>query len=123
MIVEVAEHGQRPGVWTKARRNAPHGCKKLGELFADQQWAEKAIILLDWQPAELADSELKHDAVVRVFVYWRDSEHTRRLELMQNFDVNDLFSASEITVKELGWVTEDFKKKLDYELSRIGAQH
>lgn len=117
MIVEVAEVGTRPVVWTRARLNAPHGSKKLGELFSQQDWADKAIIVLDWQPEELQDSEVKHDAIVRIHIYKR-VEGGRRLELHMNLDVNNVFGADQVTERELGWVTEEFKKKLDYELLR-----
>jgi hypothetical protein len=123
VIVEVAEVGTRPQLWTKARLQAPGGCKKLGELFSQQDWADKALVILDWEPEELKDSEHKHDAIVRVFVFKRVPDKGKRLDLQQNFDVNDIFSADQITIKELGWITEDFKKKLDYELDRIGARH
>lgn len=123
MIVEVAEVGSRPVLWTKARLNAPHGVRKLGELFSEQNWADKAIVVLDWQPEELADSEHKHDAIVRVFIYKRVRELGRRIDLNLNLDVNDLFSKDVITASELGWVTDEFKKKLDYELQRVGAHH
>lgn len=119
MIVEVAEMGDRPVLWTKARLNAPHGCKRLGELFGAQDWADKAIIVLDWQPEELAESD-KQDAIVRVHVYKR-VEGGRRLELHMNLDVNDVFGRDVIDTNTLGWVTEDFKNKLDYELQRAGA--
>jgi len=118
VIVEVAEVGTRPAMWTRARLNAPAGCKRLGELFSQQDWADKAIVVLDWEPEELKESNLK-DAVVRVMVFKRVGE--RRLDLTQNFDVNDLFSVDMISGNELGWITEDFKKKLDFELDRIGA--
>lgn len=123
MIVEVAEVGERPQLWTKARLQAPKGCAKLGELFGQQDWADKALVILDWQPEELKDSERKHDAIVRVFVFKRVPDLGRRLDLQQNFDVNDIFSVDQITINELGWITEDFKNKLDYELQRIGAHH
>lgn len=116
MMVEVVEAGERPSVLTKARMQAPVGSKFLGELFARQDWADKAIVMLDWQPEELAQSEHKSDAIVRVSVYKR--WEGRLLTLEQNFDVNDLFSANTITQQELGWITEDFRKKLDYEIAR-----
>lgn len=117
MMVEVIEWGERPSLWTKARTQAPVGVKFLGEMFAMQDWADKAIVVLDWQPEELAQSEHKHDAIVRVSVYKRYDG--KLLTLEQNFDVTDLFSANQISQKELGWITEDFRKKLDYEIARV----
>lgn len=116
MIVEVAEVGDRPKVWTRARMNAPQGVKKLGELFSQQDWASKAIVMLDWQPEEI---EHASEPVVRVFVFKRVDGLL--LTLDQRYSVNDLFERDIVTGSELGWITEEFKNKLDFELQRRGV--
>lgn len=116
MIVEVAEVGDRPKVWTRARLNAPAGVKKLGELFSRQRWADKTIVMLDWQPEEI---EHASEPVVRVYVFKRVDGHL--LTLDQRYSVTDLFEKDIASPRELGWITEEFKKKLDFELQRRGV--
>lgn len=112
MIVEVVESGERPGILTRARLNAPQGCKRLGELFGMQDFADKAIVVLDWQPEEIEGSE----PIVRVYAYKRVAN--RLLTLEQRYAVNDIFGANIVTTNDLGWITEDFKNKFGYELKR-----
>lgn len=115
MIVEVAETGERPSVLTRARLNAPSGCKRLGELFAQQDFADKAIVMLDWQPDEIGGTE----PIVRVWAYKQVGR--RVMTLSQLYAVNDIFERNIVTTNDLGWITEDFKNKLTYELNRAGA--
>ena len=115
MIVEVVEVGERPLLLTKARINAPKGTAKLGELFGRQDFADKAIVMLDWQPEEV---EQASTPVVRVYVYKRVG--LRLLTLEQRYDVNELFEKDIATTNDLGWITEEFNKKLNYELARMG---
>ena len=116
MIVEVAEVGDRPKVWTRSRLNAPGGVKKLGELFSRQDWADKAIVMLDWQPEEI---EHASEPVVRVYVVKRVGGGLVTLDA--RYAVLDLFERDIVNIRELGWITEDFKQKLDYEIQRRGV--
>lgn len=117
MIVEVAEVGDRPKVWTRARLNAPAGVKKLGELFSRQRWADKVIVMLDWQPEEIEHSS---EPIVRVYVF-KKAEDGLLLTLDQRYSVTELFEKDIVSPRELGWITEEFKTKLDYELQRRGV--
>jgi hypothetical protein len=48
MKVLVTEHGPRPSVMTKARVLAPQAAKHLADLFAEEEFADSVVIVVDW---------------------------------------------------------------------------
>lgn len=121
MNVSVLELGSRPSLLTKARLNAPQGAKAIGALLGQQEWADLAMVALDWQPDELAGGERANDAVLRMLVYKEVKPRNRVLTISWNLDVNDIFTKDQITRDDLMWVVDELKQKLNYELHRAGV--
>jgi hypothetical protein len=96
MVVRVMELGKRPSLWTKARMFAPQGAKVFAELFEQQNFAEAAMIIIDWtnelklQPVEAAKPVL----IMRIANHYQDLEETLTVE--SRIDIDDVFGGEAI---------------------------
>lgn len=109
MAVRVMELGSRPTLFTKARAFAPQGAKTFGEMLGSRDFADAAVVILDWsnvlkaQPDEVAKPVL----VLRVAKGYPDLGETLTVE--SRIAVDDVFGGENIDrslmldlVKELG---------------------
>jgi ribosome biogenesis SPOUT family RNA methylase Rps3 len=103
MNVVAIEYGNRPLLFSKARRFAPEGVKMLAEILEHMEFAEDGIVILDWdnslalQPDEAAIPVI----VIRTTGIVRDVGDDQRLTVEVRLNVEDLFGQDEVTAENL----------------------
>jgi len=114
MQVEVVEMGDRPNVWTKARRFAPEGARVIGNALEPYDFADIALILLDWSnsydlmPAEVAIP------LIHIRVMKKMPEYTDRnlLTVDARLDVEDVFGHDEVTAEIIADLVQELQTKV-----------
>lgn len=100
MQVEVIEMGNRPVVFSRARRYAPAGAKVMGELLAEHEFADLGLIVLDWSDElRLLPEGAPVKPMIHVKVRKRlpEFESSNVLNVECRLDVDDLFGNDEMT--------------------------
>jgi len=81
----VRENGTPPTITTPARMNAPAGAKVLADLLAPEDFADMAIITLDWV------GDTFTPVMVITVTKWFPEYKGRRLESQQIISIDDAF--------------------------------
>jgi hypothetical protein len=109
MKVVAAELGNRPLVWTKARRFAPQGLQILADLFEHFEFADVASIALDWSNVlELQPEEVAKPVIVIETIKFVGE---MRLTVQVRLDVDSLFGNDEVTANDLVMVIQNMESK------------
>lgn len=108
--------GNRPSLWTNARRYAPVGARELGEMLERFGFADFATVVLDWSNETGLQPEEAYKPVIIVDTF-RHVGH-RTLTVRVRLDVEDLFGNDEVTADMLLDVVSDMEKKTLSELER-----
>lgn len=103
MKVVVREAGARPVVATSARINAPQGAKALADLLADEDFADMAILTIDW------DGDGFTSVLTIYTVKWYIEYSGQRLEHEWNVDIEDAFGQDNMTNGTLRQMVEDLR--------------
>lgn len=109
MNVVAVELGERPVLYSQARRFAPEGVKLLAELLGHMGFADDGIVVLDWsnqtgrQPAEV------HKPVVFVTTLKHVGEKTLTVEV--RLDVEETFGNDTIVANDLLTIVRDLERK------------
>lgn len=104
MNVVAVELGERPVLFTNARRFAPEGVKVLAELMGHLEFATDGIIILDWtdQLNQQPDGAAIPVVIVRATkVFPEFGETNNQLTVEVRLDVEDLFGNDNVTASEL----------------------
>jgi hypothetical protein len=112
MNIVAIEYGDRPGLFTKARRFAPEGVKLLAEVMGHMEFAEDGIIILDWSN-ELALQPT--EAVIPVVIIRTTKfvpEVSQRLTVEVRLDVEDTFGRDDITAQNLLDIIQQMAAKM-----------
>lgn len=119
MRVEVVEMGERPPLFTQARRFAPEGAKVFGEALELQEFADAALVVLDWtnelgtMPDEVAVPVLH----VRVFKYLPEFTIRNTLRVDVRLDVEDIFGNDEMTHEVILDTINEMREKVDEQIA------
>lgn len=104
MNVVAVEVGDRPSIFSKARRYAPRGVKRLGELLGEMDFADNGFVTLDWTNS----LKLQPDEASIPVVIIRASKRVPAIVSPDNLctvevrlDVEDLFGNDNITASIL----------------------
>lgn len=115
MNVQVIETGNRPSVWTKARRFAPAGARVFGELLGAMDFADFAIIVLDWEnktgrlPQEIARPIL----YVQVHKVFPDYENHNHLTVESRVEVDEVFGDDAVTANIILDLAHELQEKVE----------
>lgn len=113
MFVEVSEVGNRPYLMTPARRFAPQAADQIGRMLAGAEFADRAFVFIDWENVgqQLPDPASKPILYIQVVKGVPDIGQTVRVE--QRWDVEDIFSADNITPNILVDLIHDFEEQVN----------
>ena len=101
MQVDAIELGERPVIFSRARRYAPAGAKAFADLLAKHDFADNAFIVLDWKnqlgqvPTEVGKPMLH----IRVRKILREYSTNNILTVDSRLDVDDVFGNDEVTAE------------------------
>lgn len=120
MRVLAKEEGERPTLMSKGRKNAPAAVIHLGRLFELEEFADSAVILLDWDGDLLwneADGPIPDDMRVPAIHIVVEKEYPQwkvnnRLRLDQRLDIEEMFGHDNATPDDLNEVVEGFKTQI-----------
>lgn len=120
MPVLAKEVGDRPALMTQARRFAPAAVVHLGRLLEQEDFADSAVILLDWNGDVFWDDsagpmppELKHPAIhVVVEKFYPEFKTNNRLRLDQRLDIEEMFGHDNATPDDLQEVVNGFREQI-----------
>jgi hypothetical protein len=102
--VDLSEVGERPQIATAARLNAPQGAKVIADALADKDFAQHAVLVLDWEKGVLAIAMAK-----------RYPDIGRRADIDFVVDMEDAFTRDQFgleTVMEIiDHLESEFRKK------------
>ena len=117
MNVAAVEMGDRPTVFTKARRFAPEGVKVLAELLGHFDFADGAVIVLDWDNSTGRQPDDAHYPVVFITVVKSvGPEQFARVEV--RLDVEDTFGRDEIMAEDFVVIVQSLEKKMNEFLAK-----
>lgn len=118
MNIVALEWGDRPALYTKARRFAPEGVKLLAETLGHMEFADDALIVLDWsnesgrQPEEVA----KPIVFINVFKNIPGFESPAMVEV--RLDVDDTFGRDEIMAEDFLVIIRSMEDKMNEFIER-----
>lgn len=120
MIVRVAEMGNRPAMWTKARRFAPAGAQQFGETLGHLQFADAAMIVLDWSNvlAKMPSDVARPILYISVAKKLPEYETNNLLRVDCRLDVDDTFGGDNVTAE----VIVDIIRELEETVTKKVAQ-
>jgi len=111
--IAAVELGERPVLFTNARRFAPEGVKVLGEVLSHMEFATDGIIILDWtnQLNEQHDAIAIPVLVIRVAKVFPEFGEGAMLTVEVRLDVEDLFGQDSVTAENLLDITQQIEQK------------
>lgn len=115
MDVTVSEIGERPAVFTKARRFAPAGAKVLGELLGQMQFGDRAEVVLDWSNSFglMPDEASKPLLLVAVTKRFPQLPPPNVLTVHDRLDVDDLFGGDNMTAESIRDIVNALRDKME----------
>jgi len=114
--VVAVELGERPLVFTKARRFAPEGVKILAELLGHMKFADDGIVVLDWSNATGRQPEEVAVPVVFVSAVKRVGERFLTVEV--RLDVEDTFGRDELVADDFINIIRSMEDKMNSTIER-----
>ena len=122
MKVLAKEEGKRPYTMTKARKYAPAAVIHLGRLLETEDFADSAVILLDWD-GDLFLEGLPKDMqtpTIHIIVekFYPQYKKNNRLSLDAHLDVEEMFGHDNATPDDLREVVESFKTQVEKQEAR-----
>ena len=116
MNVVAVEMGDRPVVFSKARRFAPEGVKILAELLGHMQFADDGIVVLDWDNATNRQPEDAHSPVVFISAVKQVGERFLTVEV--RLDVEDTFGKDELVPNDFINIISSMEDKMTSTIER-----
>lgn len=116
MNVVAVEMGERPQVFTAARRFAPEGVKVLAELLGHMQFADDGIVVLDWSNATQRQPEEAWVPVVFISTVKRVGERFLTVEV--RLDVEDTFGRDELIADDFLTIISSMEDKMNTTIER-----
>ena len=116
MNVAAVEVGDRPAVSTYARRFAPQGVKVIAETLGHMQFADDAIIVLDWSNATGRQPEEVAKPVVFITTLKKVDKRTLTVEV--RLDVEDTFGRDTVTAEDFLTIIRSMEDKTLEEIER-----
>jgi hypothetical protein len=126
MKVIVTEHGQRPHTLTKARAIAPQASKYLADKLDTEEFADSAVIVLDWdgglfwQGEGSAPEDFKTPLMAVICEKRYPQLGNRLLTVDYKLELEDFFGADNATKDDLDQVVENLRTKVREEETRKG---
>jgi hypothetical protein len=111
MNVVAVEYGNRPKVWSKARRFAPEGTKLLAELLGKMGFADDAVVVLDWDNSLREQPDEAAKPVLRVQTGKTVGERT--LIVTVRLDVEDVFGNDTMVAEDFLRIVQQMAEKTD----------
>lgn len=114
METEAIETGERPAIFSTARRYAPAAAKELAALLEQQEFADIGLIVLDWtnQLQGMPDDASKPVMYIKVMKKLPEYETRNVLTVDARLDVDDVFGNDEITAGVLVDLVEELRLKV-----------
>lgn len=111
MNVVAVEMGERPLIMTKSRRFAPEGVKLLAETLGHMEFADDAIIVLDWSNA----TGRQPDEVAKPVVFISTLKHVneRTLTVEVRLDVEDTFGTDSLMAEDFLHIIAQMEEKVN----------
>lgn len=116
MNVVAVEVGNRPPVFTKARRFAPQGVKVIASTLEHFTFADDALIVLDWSNETERQPADEHKPVV--FISTMKKVGGRTLTVEVRLDVEDTFGRDEIMAEDFLTIIRSMEDKTLMEVER-----
>ena len=129
MRVQSWEEGDRPGLWTRARQQAPQAKAAIVEMLASQDWAHVAYVVLDWtgriafvdgngqsQDGPVLDSAAP---VMYLQVIKAMPQRGGTLTVEHRLDVDDVFGGTTVTGTDLQELVLQLKEELDRQVGLL----
>lgn len=114
MHVIAAEYGDRPLVWTKARRFAPQGLRVLADVLERFEFADVGAVVLDW--SNVLERQPDEAAKPIIIVQTVKFVGPKNLQVEVRLDVDDIFGNDDITAENLLDVVQQMERKTDAEM-------
>lgn len=124
MKVIVTEHGNRPSVMTKARVIAPQAARYLADQLADKEFADSAVIMVDWsgdlfwQGEGPMPEELKLPVMVVIVEKRYPMFNNALLTIDYKLELEDFFGRDNATKDDLHEIVENIETKVRTEENR-----
>ena len=115
MKIIVSEHGSRPSVMTKARTIAPEAAKYLAEVLGDEEFADSAAIVIDWdgdlfwQGEGPMPEELKTPIMLVIAEKRYPKFNNQLLTIDYKLELEDFFGRDNATKDDLHEIVENMK--------------
>lgn len=115
MQVTVQEMGDRPLMFTKARRFAPAGAKVLGEVLGQMEFGDEALVVLDWSNSFglMPDDAAKPLLLVAVRKRFPSMPPPNVLTIIDKFDVEDIFGGDNMTAESIRDIVNALRDKAE----------
>lgn len=126
MKVIVSEHGNRPSVMTKARVLAPQASKYLADQFAEKEFADSVVIVIDWegdlfwQGEDNMPEELKTPIMAVICEKRYPMLGNKLLTVDYKLELEDFFGHDNATKDDLHEVVENMESKVRAEEAKRG---
>lgn len=116
MNVVAVEMGERPKVFTNARRFAPEGVKLLAEVLGHMQFADDGLVVLDWDNTSGRQPEDAYVPIVFVTTVKKVGERFLTVEV--RLDVEDTFGRDTLVADDFLTIISSMEDKMNTTIER-----
>lgn len=114
MQVEAIELGDRPVIFSRARRYAPAGAKAFAELLEKYDFADDAYLVLDWSNDLGTVPEEVGKPMLHIKIRKKLAEYSVNnvLTIDERLDVDDVFGNDEVTAEVIVELVQELRNKV-----------